>query len=80
MVARLGIDVDYLLAALVAMVIAGLIVHRGMFLVVLVLTCTICANLTDDMATYLGFDRDIIFATLIALVIIPFISGRVGHN
>ena len=77
MIARLGFDANYLFAALAAIVIAGLSVHRSMFLVVLILTCTIGANLPESVADHIGLDRDILFATLIALVIVPFIAGKI---
>ncbi len=80
MIVRLGFDANYLLAALVAVVIAALTVHRRMLLVLLLLACTIGANLPHEMADYLGLDRDILFATLIALVIVPFLTGRVGFR
>ena len=76
-IARLGLDANHLLAALVAIAITGLIAHRNLLLVVLVLTCTIGANLPEDLTSYLGVDRDILFATLIALVVIPFITGKI---
>jgi len=77
MIARLGFDPNYLFAALVAMALAGLLVHRRMLLVLLILACTIGANLPANVTDYLGLDRDILFATLIALVFIPFIAGKV---
>lgn len=77
MIARLGMDANYLLAALAAVAITGLVVHRHILLIVLVLTCTIGANLPEDVIDYLGIDRDILFATLIALVVIPFIAGKI---
>ena len=73
----MGLDANYLLAALVAVAITGLIAHRNLLLVVLVLTCTIGANLPEDVINYLGVDRDILFATLIALVVAPFIAGKI---
>lgn len=77
MITRLGFDQNYLLAALVAMALAGLLVHRRLFLVLLVLLCTLGANLPQDVTDYLGLDRDILFATLLALVVVPFIAGKI---
>ena len=77
MIARLGLDANYLLAALAAIVIAGLIVHRRMLLVLLVLGCTIGANLPENVVEYMGLDRDILFATLIALIVVPFVAGKI---
>ena len=77
MIARLGLDANYLFAALAAIVIAGLSVHRSMLLVILILTCTVGANLPHEWAGRIGLDRDILFATLIALIIVPFIAGKI---
>ena len=77
MLARIGLDANYLLAGLVAVALAGLLVHRRMLMVLLVVLCTIGANLPEDITEYLGLDRDILFATLIALVLIPFIAGKI---
>ena len=77
MIVRLGLDANYLLAALASIAISGLIVHRRMLLVLLVLACTIGANLPESMIEYIGIDRDILFATLIALIVVPFIAGKI---
>jgi hypothetical protein len=77
MIARLGFDANYMLAALAAIAITGLIVHRRMLLVILVLMCTIGANLPDRIVSSLGLNRDILFATLIALIVVPFIAGKI---
>jgi len=77
MISRLGFDANYLFAALAAIAITGLIVHRRMLLVLLVLLSTIGANLPVGIADQFGLDRDILLATLIALVVIPFVAGKV---
>jgi hypothetical protein len=77
MIARLGFDANYLLAALAAIAIAGLIVHRGLLLILMVLACAIGANLPEGIVNYIGMDRDVLFATLIALILVPFIAGKV---
>ena len=77
MIARLGLDANYLLAALASIVITGLILYRRMLLVLLVLSCTIGANLPERVIDSIGLDRDILFATLIALILAPFIAGKV---
>jgi len=80
MIARLGLETNYLFAALAAIVIAGLSVHRSMLLVILILACTVGANLPRGASEYLGLDRDILFATLIALVVVPFIAGKIDFR
>ena len=55
LIVRLGLDTNYLFAALAAMVIAGLSVHRSMLLVILMLDAglTVGANLLREMAEYM---------------------------
>jgi len=77
MITRLGFDANYLFAALVAVAITGLIVHRRVLLVLLVILSTIGANLPVGIADQLGLDRDILLATLIALIVIPYVAGKV---
>ena len=77
MITRMGFDANYLFAALAAVAITGLIVHRRMLLVILVILSTIGANLPIGIADQLGLDRDIMIATLIALVVIPYVAGKV---
>ena len=77
MITRMGFDANYLFAALAAVAITGLIVHRRIMLVVLVILSTIGANLPVGLADQLGLDRDIMLATLIALIVIPYVAGKV---
>jgi len=77
MITRLGLDANYLLATLVSIAIAGLLVHRRMFLVILVLLCVLGANLPENIIDHFGLDRDILFATLIALIVAPFVAGKI---
>lgn len=70
-IARVGFDPDYLMAALVAIAITGLTMHRRMFLVVLVVFCSVAANLPADLISSWGLDKDYIIATLIVLVLLP---------
>ena len=77
MITRMGFDANYLFAALAAVAITGLIVHRRLLLIALVILCTIGANLPVGITDQLGLDRDILVATLVALVVIPYIAGKV---
>lgn len=72
MISRLGVDPHFLLIALVAWVITGLIAHRRLALIVLVIGATLGANLPGDIASSLFIDRDHLTATLVALVITPY--------
>lgn len=68
MIARLGFEPDYLMAALVALVLAGFIISHRMAMIVLVVAVCIGANLPLDMAERWGLDRDILVATLVAIL------------
>ena len=79
MIACMGFEADILMAALATIVMTGLISNRRLFLVVLVVSCSVIANLPADILKSYGLDPDIIFGLLIALVIIPVgakVSGR----
>ena len=78
-IARMGFDANLLMAALVAVVITGLISNRKLFLVVLVVLSSVIANLPADVVKSYGLDPDIIFGLLVALVVLPIgakVSGR----
>jgi hypothetical protein len=47
-----------------------------MLLVVLILACTVGANLPRTMVDYIDLDRDILFANLITLIVVPFLAGK----
>ena len=78
--AMLGMDADILMAALVAIVIAGLTVHRRLFFVVLVVVMSIGANLPETTIQRLGVDREILLAGLIAVVLIPYVMFQLGYK
>jgi len=69
--ARMGFDPNLLMAAAVAFVITGLIVHRHLALVVSVVLLTIGANLPAATAASIGYDPDFMLAGLIAVVLLP---------
>ncbi|MFC1684306.1 hypothetical protein ACFL0R_02390 [Pseudomonadota bacterium] len=76
----LGMDPDILLAALFAVLITVLTVHRRLFFVVLVVLVSIVANLPDPSIQRLGVDREILLAGLIALVLIPYVLYMFGYE
>jgi hypothetical protein len=78
-ITRMGFDANILLAALVAVVIAGLISNKNLFLVVLVVTSSVIANMPGDIVSSWGLDQDIVFGVLVALVVLPIgakVTGR----
>ncbi len=75
--ARVGIDPGILTAALVALVITGLVYHRRLALIVLVVIMTVAANTPGQFAMSIGYDPDFILAALLGLVFTPFIYSRI---
>jgi len=73
MLARLGIDASYLLVALIAWVITGLIIHRRLALIVVVIMLAVGANLPTAIADHMGIDRDYLTATLVVVVLAPYV-------
>lgn len=70
----LGVDTNFLLLALIAVVTAGLLAHRKLLLIVLVVGLSLTANLPADVLLQYGVDKQILLAALIAVAIIPSVS------
>ena len=73
MLGRIGIDPSYLVVALAALVVTGLIAHRHLALAILVALMCIGANLPADYAANVGINRDILTAGLISLLVTPYV-------
>ena len=79
MISRMGFDADYLMAALIAVVLTGLLKHKQLFLIVLVVFCALAANIPAEMVEAWGLDPDYFLGVLIALVVLPIgakLSGK----
>jgi hypothetical protein len=72
--ARMGFDPDFLMVALIAFVLTGLITHRHLALIVLVVLLTIGANASAEFAESLGYEPDYLVAALAALVFTPYLN------
>ena len=70
-IAHLGVDPNYLMIALIAIVIAGLVTHRHIALITLVILLSFGANLPEEFLISIGMDKDILFATLVVIVFVP---------
>ena len=75
---RLGIDANIMMAALAAIVIAGLTMHRRLALIVLVVLLSVGANLPESATEVIGVNRDFLLAGLIALLLVPFFARFTG--
>jgi len=74
--ADLGVNADFLLVALIAIVIAGLISQENLGLIVMIVIAAVLANLPPEMAEQIGYDRDIVLAVLVALVLLPLVARQ----
>ena len=68
---RMGFQPDVLVIGAVAFVITGLIVHRHLALIVLVVALILGANVPAEVATGIGYNPDMMVAALFAIVIAP---------
>ena len=75
--ARYGVETSALTVALAAIALTGMIAYRRLSLVFIMVLLVVGANLPAD-TTILGFhiDRDVMLATLIALIVIPVIQRQ----
>lgn len=71
---EVGVSPNILLAALCALVIAGLVAHQNLGVVALVIIAAVAANVPPETAASIGYDRDIMIAVLIGLVLMPFVA------
>lgn len=71
MLARVGLDPDYLKVALAAWTITALVFHERVALIVVVVALCVGANLPAEVAAGWGIDRDIALAGLVAVVLTP---------
>ena len=74
-VARLGFEANYLMMALIAVVVAGLLTYKRVMLIVLVISLSVAANMPEDFMLNFGVDRDLLLGVLVAIVIVPSIAG-----
>jgi len=77
-IARLGIDANIIMATLVALVLAGLTMHRRLALIVLVIGLSLGANLPESAAESIGVNRDYLLVGLVAFVLLPFFARLTG--
>lgn len=71
MVDAMGMKTDYMVIALVALVITWLMVHKKVFLVALVAFLAVLANLPPETLANLGIHRDVLLAALVAVIVAP---------
>lgn len=70
---RFGLEANYLMIALVALVFTALLAHRSLMLVILVVLLCVVINLPPEMLGGFTIDQDFLVAVLIAVVILPMV-------
>ncbi|MES3008633.1 MAG: hypothetical protein V4751_12775 [Pseudomonadota bacterium] len=68
---RFGLETNYLLIALVALLFTALLAHRSVMLVLLIVGLCVVINLPPEMLGGVVIDQDIVIAALIAVIILP---------
>ena len=76
---RMGFDSDILMITAIAFVVTGLIAHRCLALIAVVVLLTLSANVPVEEALRLGYDPDVCLAALFALVTVPYFAKLVDN-
>lgn len=74
----LEMNESYILLSLIAVAIAGLLVHRKTFFLVLVVVLSLAVNLPEDLLLRLHLNRVALIATLLATIILPLLNRHLG--
>ncbi len=70
---RLGFEANYLLVAGVSLLVAWLTMNQHLLIVIVVLILALSTGVPEETATNLGYDRDVMLAALVAVVMLPII-------
>jgi len=68
---RIGMDTNYHYIALGALVVSGLLVYRGLLLIIIALLMSLAVNLPGDLLAQYSLDRDVLMVVLLLMVIFP---------
>jgi hypothetical protein len=69
---------NYLLLTIIAVAMAGLLVNRKLFFLLLVAILSIAINLPEEQLREWYIDRITLLATLLALIVLPVLNKRLG--
>lgn len=79
-IARLGLEPNYLIALGLCAVFTWLCVGRHTAILVAIAVLSIGANLTAASAEGMGLDRDVLAALMYSLVILPVLINLIGWD
>lgn len=68
---RIGLETNYLFIALGALVVSGLLVYRGLLLIMIAIAMSIAVNMPEDFLVQYSVDRDVLLVILLMMVIFP---------
>jgi len=72
-IVRLGFEANYLLVVGVSLLIAWLTMNQHLLIVIVVLILALSTAVPEETAVNLGYDRDVMLAALVAIVMLPII-------
>ncbi len=75
---RVGMETNYLFIALGDFVVSGLLVYRGLLLIMIAIGMSIAVNMPEGFLLQYSVDRDILLVILLMMVIFPI--GLRGAN
>lgn len=70
---QFGINTNYLLIGLGAIVITGLVAFRGLALITLILLMVLAINMPQELLDQYYLDRDILLVVVILMVVFPLV-------
>lgn len=79
MLPRLGLEHTPLIAALAAVIIAGVMHGYRLVFALATVLLAVAANLAPEVAAELGFDRDYAIAALLAVLITPWVVSKLDE-
>ena len=73
MLDQIGVERNYLLIGLAALVITALVAFRGAALIAIILIMSLAINMPEEMLAQYYLDRDILIVVVIMMVLFPLI-------
>lgn len=77
MLSRFGMESNYLMIAVLALLFTALLAGRSLVLMGMVLVLSIALNLPSDAFGTFSIDQDLLLAALIAVIILPVVHRLV---
>ncbi len=72
-IVRLGFEPNYLLVVGVSLLIAWLTMNQNILIIVVVLILALSTCVPEETAASFGYDRDVMLAALVAVIMLPIV-------